>query len=132
MLRGWSSCDKEKLYRLFQTRCSLAEMAQKMGKSKTAVNKFLTRSKIRPLRCENFSRPLLEKPIWVTLDAVTEYLRRQGHEVVLQNEDHRWWEKAFMVDSKPASPTKLLIVANRKRMETHQRTFCIRGVTWQE
>ena len=110
----WSSLDLMRLQALFESKATLSEMSSILKRSPTSINKALARSGIRTFRKDkndNQERPLYDEKVWVPLKDVQKYLKHY-------------------LPSAEGNPTRILLMANRLRMEKNLPPFYVEDVTW--
>ncbi len=123
-------------------------IADEVGRSPTAVNKFLSRSGIRQRRwtidkqakarkVEEFevSRETLNKVysdrIISNFHDVLEYLKENGISISKNNKKAFAPMDDYAINDKPVSRVKLLLIANRLRRENHLPVFAVPSLTWE-
>lgn len=72
---------------------------------------------------------------WVSLDEVITYIKRKGVSIETFHLDKTsaptaYKEATFFLDKKPCSPLKVVLFANKLRLEERKPTFLIKEVTW--
>jgi hypothetical protein len=130
-------------------------IACEIGRSETAVNKFLSRAGIRPRgirarfaalhrnKHRNYRMPHTDHNIagWmypdevqIDIDGIVRYLMSKGHKIskyVNQTGQlHSGLSCDYICDGHPTSNTKLLLMANRLRTEERQPIFTVHSLTW--
>ena len=136
---SWLPCDIEKLRKDYENGKRIKVIAFELGRSATAVAKYINRagfskkSKNRNKACQlNFTRlvnlpdNLPRKPELTSFETVLKYLRDKGHTVyqthqiipnLLVDED------VYLFNTKLISKSRLLLTANRMRIEERQPIF---------
>jgi hypothetical protein len=131
-------------------------IAGEIGRSETAVNKFLSRAGIRRKgtrarfgelprhnkhRCDpalrmgyHIVRQMYPDEIQIDIDGVVRYLKSKGHKISRVNnreyQSHGWACGGYVCDGHPISDTKLLLLANRLRTEARQPIFTVNSLMW--
>ena len=122
-------------------------IAGEIGRSPTAVNKFLSRSGIRQRRwtiekprCKKekifeISRKTLNAVYTneVTTDfrEVLGYLEANGYAISKNSRKAFAQMDDYSINDKPVSGVKLLLMANRLRSEKHQPIFSVPELSWE-
>lgn len=86
----------------------------------------------KPLKKEQ--RLIKDNP-WVSLGEVITYIKRKGISIETFHLDKTsaptaYKEATFFLDKKPCSPLKVVLFANKLRLEERKPTFLIKEVTW--
>ena len=127
-------------------------LANELGRSPTAVNKFLSRSGIRTRRWKimkvikakpeelkyNKTPSLEQSKSHVsnknnTFIDILNYLKNRGYSISRissENNNHLSDEK-YLVNNKPYSDLKMLLLANRLRTEEHKSIFSVSELIWE-
>ena len=127
-------------------------LANELGRSPTAVNKFLSRSGIRTRRWKimnvikakpeelkyNKTLSLEQSKSHVsnknnTFIDILNYLKNRGYSISRissENNNHLSDEK-YLVNNKPYSDLKMLLLANRLRTEEHKSIFSVSELIWE-
>jgi hypothetical protein len=131
-------------------------IADEIGRSETAVNKFLSRAGIRRKgtrtrfaglthnnKRRNYSvahmdHHIVERmypdEVQIDIDGVVHYLRSKGYKISrYSNCDCRYYGREsgdYVCDGHPISNTKLLLLANRLRTEERQPIFTVHSLVW--
>ncbi|MCE2716028.1 MAG: hypothetical protein ACK4V2_05675 [Pseudomonadota bacterium] len=149
---GWSGADISKARNYFIAGLPIKDIAKEMNRTPTAINKALSRFKIRPNKIREQEirlcyRPqksyLIEKPSfelnalrnevdnWVGFWKLCEYL---GQQKVCFYETTRngtsLIDRQFKVGEKILNAQQLMILANKIRLENNLRPFFVRGLSW--
>jgi lambda repressor-like predicted transcriptional regulator len=147
----WTSDEIAKLKLKFAEGKRLKAIANEIGRSETAVNKFLTRSGIRKKykrnsrsyqTCKRKKILKISKNIFRrACDAceqqsdtteVIAYLKAKGYTIFkqsIENSDDKDTH-SYVLDGKPASEMKLLLVANRMRVDERLPIFFVQRLIW--
>jgi hypothetical protein len=127
-------------------------LAQEIGRSETAVNKFLSRSGIRG-KCRGtykrqfwiedkqkkyeltneISHKVYKNEIQSDFSDVLEYMRSRGHKISRTlTKQYKFFKISadFIMDGRPISSMKLLMQANKLRVEEKKPIFSIPSVFW--
>ena len=149
---SWTFGEFEKLKKDFVDGKRIKKMAVELGRTESAVNKFLSRSGIRKNNgvkkqcCNRNIKPVKDKSttpkivsekintqneIFVRFEAVLSYLESK-HVVITKNtENIRFFkDEDYKLGDRPASKTKLLLLANRLRLEERAPIFIITDIIW--
>ena len=121
-------------------------LANEVGRSATAVNKFLSRSGIRTRRWKitNHKSKSLKRNGSLVLNRsktlqnnakftdILSYLRQKGYSIVRSdfNPNH-FADSKYLVNNKPYSELKMLLLANKIRVEEHKSIFKIPELMWE-
>ena len=127
-------------------------LANELGRSPTAVNKFLSLSGIRTRRWKimkvikakpeelkyNKTLSLEQSKSHVsnknnTFIDILNYLKNRGYSISRissENNNHLSDEK-YLVNNKPYSDLKMLLLANRLRTEEHKSIFSVSELIWE-
>ena len=138
-------------------------IALEVGRSPTAVNKFLSRSGIRTRRWSIQKSAHLEQlspknnrslkgrenlikqqnsikvgetddvysgEVTTDFQEVLEYLRSNGYSISKNSKKMFAPTDDYVVNDKPISDVRLLILANRLRCEKHQPVFSVSEIAW--
>ncbi|MDR1391561.1 MAG: hypothetical protein LBI95_04365 [Holosporales bacterium] len=123
-------------------------LALEIGRSTTAVNKFLSRSGIRTRRWSIHKKPLGSSEIFevtqrnlakgynseieVGLEEVVHYLRMRGLRILENKIDCNLSHEndKYMLKDIPISDVKLLLLANRLRLEKGEPIFSVPSLTY--
>ncbi|MDR0744536.1 MAG: hypothetical protein LBE97_01100 [Holosporales bacterium] len=146
----WTSVEFEKLWAGFLSGKKIKVMAKEIGRSVAAVNKFLSRSGIRKLAPERKRKAesvfykaqkkhvliqaatkTIEKKYTAFTDII-KYIVSKGH-TVRKNRDFGsmfYKNEEYFLDEKPMSKTKILILANKLRVEENKPIFKVMDLTW--
>lgn len=78
---------------------------------------------------------LIKDNPWVSLDEVVTYIKRKGISIETFHLDRTsaptaYKEATFFLEKKPCSPLKVVLFANKLRLEEGKPTFLIKEVTW--
>ncbi|MDR2458993.1 MAG: hypothetical protein LBD43_02790 [Holosporales bacterium] len=140
----------------FATGKRIKIIADEIGRSETAVNKFLSRAGIRRkgTRSRFVGLTRRNKPrnhhilsmdsritgrmypdeVPIDIDGVVHYLRSKGHKISkFSNRDYQYYggeNEGYICDGHPISETKLLLLANRLRTEERQPIFTVNSLVW--
>ena len=138
--RAWTQEEIDVLRNGFNAGKLIKVIAGEVGRSPTAVNKFLSRSGIRTRRWsierihttsikfdEHKAAENMKKGKSSNLKRIIFYLQQNGHTV--SESTNRTMEKYFL-DNKPVSSVRLLIVANKLREEQCQPLFSAPELSW--
>ena len=147
---GWTLVDFQKVQEGFQNGRRIKEIAINLGRSESAVNKFLTRSGIRKkqpvchdgkpknkncsikkaLKKNNKERKHYQKYTFV-FDKVVEYLVAKGYVVKRNIDKNIFYDNAdYIVNNKPTSTMKILLLANRLKTEEGAEIFMLPEIMW--
>ena len=148
MSSRWTSKEIDTIKSSFLAGKLIKVIAEEVGRTPTAVNKFLSRAGIRTRRWKiNKSNVSVKKTkdysvnkqtlnavfnneIITDFQEVLRYLRQNGH-IITQNDKKIFYPFAnYAIDGKPVSDIKLLIIANRIRCEKHQPIFAVPELSW--
>jgi hypothetical protein len=127
-------------------------LAKEIGRSETAVNKFLSRSGIRgkcrgtyrrqvtlakdglkrfELRPE-VRRRVYKNELQADFSDVVAYMKEHGHKISKAMQQYRLFHISadFTMDGKPVSEAKLLLLANKMRVEEGKPIFSVPYIFW--
>jgi transposase-like protein len=146
---SWSNEEKILVKLGFLSGKRIKTIASEIGRSETAVNKFLSRSGIRckrqktqtkqskqlreqkPMQSE-LETPLVDK-IQANILFVIDYLKRNGFKISKLSQQPYTPQLLgydYLCNGKPITEAKLLLFANRLRVENNMPIFCIDSITW--
>lgn len=150
--RNWTKKEIDILRSGFYEGKLVKTLASEIGRSPSAVNKFLSRSGIRTRRWKimkvieakpeelKYNKTLsLEQPkrhIYNKNDTfidILDYLKNRGYtisKINSENNNHFSNEK-YLVNNKPYSDMKILLLANRLRVEEHKSIFSVSELIWE-
>lgn len=154
--KTWTSEEIETIKTAFIAGKLVKTIADEVGRSQTAVNKFLSRSGIRKrrwsiekdIRKQEIRKPLKKPRVFevsrTTLNKiytnetqvdfcdVIQFLRNNGYSVMKNNSFQKMFysDSNYLINNKPVSGTKLLLFANRLRSEMHQPIFSVPDLIW--
>ena len=132
--RKWTQKEIDFLKKEFENGTQIKIIASKIGKSETAVNKFLTRYGIRPrkrynTKC-NIKRSIqsnIDNLRWLSVindvvdfTEVIKYLKSKGYKISNVASDSNI---QYLLNYYPVSKIKLLILANKLREEENKTCF---------
>ncbi|MBR1479296.1 MAG: hypothetical protein IJ599_00130 [Alphaproteobacteria bacterium] len=139
--RAWTQEEIDVLRTGFNAGKLIKIIAGEVGRSTTAVNKFLSRSGIRTRRwsIERVHAPsvkFIEHKVAActaigkasSLEKVIIYLQQNGYTV---SESPNPTIGGYFLDNKPISSIKLLIIANKLREEQCQPPFSAPELSWE-
>ena len=143
--KKWNQSEIELLKEEFNNGTKIKIIASKLGKTETAVNKFLTRCGIRPKyriissnhKCKlNINRIHIgtnTSAKWLSLfnnvvdfEYIIKYLKSKGYKIsniVTDNIKLFYPNSEYILDGRPVSKTKLLILANKLRESENKKAF---------
>lgn len=143
--KKWNQNEIDLLKEEFKNGTRIKIIASKLGKTETAVNKFLTRCGIRPKyriissnhkcklninkihTCNNTSAKWLSLfNNVVDFKDVIKYLKSKGYKIsniVTDSIKLFYPNSEYVLDGRPVSKTKLLILANKLREAENKKTF---------
>lgn len=149
----WSATEISKMRSYFLAGLSMKDIASKLSRSTTAINKALSRFGIRPelprqkivsmsrtkrdiqcsLKPPSFGRKSLQEEFdnWVGFWKLCDYLGQQKvcfYEVSAPGTSID--RRQFRVGAKILSARQLLMLANKMRMENNLKPFFVRGLSW--
>lgn len=147
---GWTLKDFEEVKIGFEKGSRIKEIAIKLGRSETAVNKFLTRSGIRPklktyiisqkkknnIMCQSIIRKKTKKEKYFekytfVFDEVVEYIKSKGYCVEKNYCKNIFYEESqYLVNGRPTSALKFLLLANRLKIEERANIFMLPEIMW--
>ena len=153
--KKWTQNEIDLLTKEFKNGTKIKLIASKLGKTETAVNKFLTRCGIRP-KTKTLSRnnyllnnehdnnttkdiqSNITSPGWIRLlndfvdfQEVIKYLKSKNYnisDIIPENIKMFYPNSKYMLNGKPVSKAQLLIVANKLRKEENKNIFKIAGI----
>jgi hypothetical protein len=145
-MRIWTPDEVEKARIYFLDGKRLKTIANELGRSVTAVNKLLSRAGIRPKNSPRRKTkqklkeivPIVRK-IWDPIERnhddfrdVIFYIRKKGYNLGVNNLFQKiFFENAeYVLNGKPISKIKLLLFANKLRIEEKQPIFNIPEITY--
>ncbi len=123
-------------------------IANEIGRTPTAVNKFLSRSGIRTrrwsipkrdhtmIRTKNFAASKQMLNAVYTNEVVTDFrevlgfLKSNGYTICRNSKKTFAPMDNYAINERPISDVKLLILANRLRCEKHQPIFAVPELSW--
>ncbi len=144
--KKWTKSEVDFLKKEFKNGTKIKLIASKLGKTETAVNKFLTRCGIRP-KTKTISRNkyMLSNDIkrhvknsttypgWISLlndfvdfNEVIRYLRGKNYNISSIVPEHMkliYPNSQYMLNGQPVSKSKLLILANKLRENENKNSF---------
>ena len=147
----WTSEEIEVIKSAFIAGKLVKTIADEVGRSATAVNKFLSRSGIRKRRWsieKNMNIPSKKQKIFevskntlnkiytnelqVDFKDVVTYLRNNGYLIMKNNSAQRifYSDANYLINNKPLSDIKILLLANRLRTEQRQPIFSVSDLIW--
>ncbi len=127
-------------------------LANEIGRSPSAVNKFLSRSGIRTRRWKimkvikakpeelRYNKTLsLEQPKPCihnknnTFIDILNYLKNRGYSISKINPGNNPYfsDEKYLVNNKPYSDLKILLLANKLRTEEHKSIFSVSELIWE-
>lgn len=149
--KKWKKDEIDLLKKEFKNGTQIKVIANKLGKTETAVNKFLTRCGIRPRYRNNrinyrykdiinYQSNIVKKQTinnnsakWLNLlnnivdfKEVIQYLKSKNYKIsniVSENLKLFYPNSQYMLNGQPVSKMKLLILANKLREEENEKTF---------
>ena len=144
--RKWTQNEIDFLKKEFKNGTKIKLIASKLGKTETAVNKFLTRCGIRPKMktisrnkymsnndIKRHAKSSTTYPGWIGLlndfvdfTEVIKYLRSKNYNIssiVPDNMKLFYPNSQYMLNGQPVSKAKLLILANKLRENEHKNSF---------
>ena len=150
--RKWQKDEIDLLKKEFKNGTQIKIIANKLGKTETAVNKFLTRCGIRPRyrnnrinyryksNIINYQSNIIKKQPsnnnsakWVNLfnnivdfKEVIKYLKSKNYKIsniISENIKLIYPNSQYMLNGQPVSKMKLLILANKLREEENKNAF---------
>jgi hypothetical protein len=140
MTEPWTPQDRKRLRELYVAGASFQTMCRLLNRTKTALNKVLARTGIRPKRVQpplyrkNDEQGTNPQRLWVSLETVVAYLEKQGFRITPSPNPHQGGKltpsHAFTINRDTCSSLKLLFVANRHRYEKSLPPYVVAGVTW--
>ena len=128
---SWTKEDLVKLEALYDQRLPLCDIAQRLGRTKTAVNKALSRKSIRPAKesdPEDQYPMIAYKNSWVRMNIVILFLKSCGY-IIKPNKGSLALSLGYLLDDFPTSALRLLMLANRIRVEDKKPIFRVVGLT---
>lgn len=150
--RSWTPEEISLIKKGFLAGKLVKTLASEVGRSTTAVNKFLSRAGIRNRRWTiekskrrsykkddslfKVSNAILRRTYSSEIPAdfgdIVEYLTKMGYVISKNNSEY---EKIlsggnYTINNKPISEGKLLLLANRLRIENHQPIFSVPALIW--
>jgi hypothetical protein len=125
-------------------------IAGEIGRSETAVNKFLNRAGMRRKQPRQLIKtPSLKKPkilktnnnankkthiaeVPADIGDVIKYVKSKGHKVLMISIKNRCYadDEKYLLNNKPTSAMKLLLLANRLRVEARLPIFSVASLIW--
>ena len=149
---SWTFGEFEKLKKDFVDGKRIKKMAVELGRTESAVNKFLSRSGIRKNNgvkkqcCNRNNKPIklkstssnsvsaktsTQNEIFVRFEAVLSYLESK-HVVITKNTENSKFfrDEDYKLGDRPASKMKLLLLANRLRLEERAPIFIVTDIIW--
>ena len=147
----WTQNEINLLKKEFKNGTKIKVIASMLGRTETAVNKFLTRYGIRQkhnritITHNNNPNKHVKKRVynatnlrWISLlndvvdfKEIINYLKSKNHKIsniVSENIKMFYPNSQYMLDGKPASKTKLLILANKLREQEHKKIFKVESI----
>jgi hypothetical protein len=148
-MKLWTPDEIEKIRSDFGSGKKIKVIASELGRSMTAVNKFLSRAGIRQKKRKKYvpsrRRMTQDSSCWIPIppslpeysefNDVVLYLREKGHDVrrLLSSSRATLFEGATcMIDGRPISKVKLLLLANRLRIEAGEPVFKVVDIMFDE
>lgn len=156
-VQEWSANDIKKARSYFLNGLTIKDIAYKLGRTPTAINKALTRFGIRykkprrqysdmpysdtPLQPKeemalilpSFERKALRKELenWVSFWRVCEYLSTQNVCIYeLSPAGIELEQRQFRVENRVLSARQLLMLANKIRTHNNLKAFFVKGLSW--
>ncbi len=150
----WSPLEISQAREYFLYGLPIKNIAQKLGRTPSSINKALTRFGIRPstqrrqsipkittktkttknkLQPPSFDKKILRKHLdnWVSFWKVCNYLSAQNICFYEQSPHGTALEKrTFLVNDKIFSSSQLLLMANKIRVENNQSAFLVDELSW--
>lgn len=143
--KKWKQDEIDLLKKEFKNGTQIKIIAYKLGKTETAVNKFLTRCGIRPRYRNNRINYRYQSNItskqssnnnsakWLNLfnnivdfKEVIQYLKSKNYKIssiISENMKLFYPNSQYLLNGQPVSKTKLLILANKLREEENKDAF---------
>lgn len=137
--KAWTQQEIDILRSGFKEGKLVKTLAIEVGRSETAVNKFLSRSGIRTRRWKIVKPSQLKDNKILSLDPkrpkiynkndsfmdILEYLKSKGYIIAKLNPKDSILlpDEKYLVNNKPCSAVKILIMANKLRTEEHKSIF---------
>lgn len=136
---SWTHHDLLQLRQGYERKIPLRDLALQLGRSPTAINKALTRFHIRPTRATKKAleskrvlffrstprgRKKDEPSVMASLSDMMFYL--QAHGYAIQARLFTLNQQAcpfYLVNQRPSSPVRILVLANTLRLEQHLPIF---------
>jgi hypothetical protein len=158
-MKSWTATDIDELKKGFLTGTPLKELAWKMKRTPTALNKALTRFGIRrerekpekslwndfgnsktpttinPMRAiKRFDRRYrkiqkAETTQWVEMDKVLSVMDAKGHRVYVAEAHKDPRQTLYTVDGRKITALQIVFLANRYRISQGKTPFCVEEVT---
>lgn len=157
-MKMWSSSELKQLTNGYLSGVSIKELARRLNRTPTALNKALTRFGIRHQRkpkritfwnafgdadlktyspqtaIARFDRRYRKHQRelcsrWVPMDQVVSILESKGHIVQLLKAMENPRQSLYLFDGKPLPALRLVFIANRYRLERNEGPFYVHGVT---
>lgn len=137
----WTDKEIEILKNEFSNKTKLKIIALKLGRTTTAINKFLSRSGIRPKKMRTYTihpvpryvpRIIIEPSLAATFKncvgfpKIISYLTSKNYKIFpLKVNTFRMFcpNADYLLDGKPVSKLQLIILANKLRAEEKQNLF---------
>lgn len=147
--RNWTKQEIDILRSGFYEGKLLKTLANEIGRSQSAVNKFLSRSGIRTRRWKiikakpgelKYNKTLsLEQPKRQIINKdntfidILNYLKNKGYSISKINPEnsHFFPEEKYLVNNRPYTDMKILLLANRLRTEEHKNIFSVSELIWE-
>ena len=148
MSSRWTSKEIDTIKSGFQAGKLIKVIAEEVGRTPTAVNKFLSRAGIRTRRWKiNKANVAIKKTkdysannqtlnavftneIITDFQEIIRYLRQNGYTITPIDKKIFYPFANYAIDDKPVSDIKLLILANRIRCEKRQPIFAVPELSW--
>ncbi|MDP3372027.1 MAG: hypothetical protein Q8S21_03965 [Candidatus Paracaedibacteraceae bacterium] len=158
-MKSWTANDIDELKKGFLTGTPLKELAWKMKRTPTALNKALTRFGIRTERPKsekslwndfgNSKTPITINPMcaikrfdkrfrkiqkaqttqWVEMDKVLSVMDAKGHHIYVAEANKDPRQTLYFVDGKKVTALQVVFLANRYRIEQGKHPFCVEDIT---
>lgn len=130
----WTQAEIQQLTKDYTIGLPLRVIANRLGRSYTALCKAVSRFKIPPnknlTRKINTKKLLVLEDNWVDFTTVLSYLRYIDINVNLLRDKYLDGEQLYSIHTKILTSSQVLLYANRKRIESGSPLFKVRNLSW--